>query len=167
MPALTMADSPPRACSSVKKSRRPGHGLRDLEQAPDELRPRRLDQPDLPVEHLGVAHAVVVRLLLELPPRVADERLQRDLVALVRRHRAVVVEEGEEARAGGARAVRARAGHGAHGRVRAACRRVASHQATVCSARRRASPPAGRARSAPAASGRIGIPARGSRKRVT
>ena len=77
----------------------PRHGLRDLEQAPDELRPRRLDQPDLPVEHLGVAHAVVVRLLLELPPRLADERLQRDLVALVRRHRAVVVEEGEEARA--------------------------------------------------------------------
>ena len=99
----------------------PGHGLRDLEQAPDELRPRRLDQPDLPVEHLRVAHAVVVRLLLELPPAVADERLQRDLVALVRRHRAVVVEEGEEARAGGglgAACLSRVAGHGesVHGR---------------------------------------------------
>ena len=106
------------------------------------------DQRDLPVEHLGVAHAVVVRLLLELPPGVADERLQRDLVALVRRHRAVVVEEGEEARAGGAARARA-CGPVGHAGVYTGAARVCSRRAQSL-----------------ARAGRIAVPARSSRKRV-
>ena len=86
------------------------------------------DKPDLPVEDLGVAHAVVVRLLLELPPGVADERLQRELVALVRRHRAVVVEQGEEARAGGALGARA-CGPGGHAGKSTGTARVAADRA--------------------------------------
>ena len=61
----------------------------------EKLLPRRADQPDLPVEDLGVAHTVGLSLGLEGPPGVTDEALQDYLVALVGRERAVVIKKGE------------------------------------------------------------------------
>ncbi len=108
-----MAARPPRSFERGEERRQPGRRFGHGGEHAEELVPRRPDQPDLAVEALGMAEAVGAQLVLDGAPRVADEVLEDDLVALVGGHGAVVVEQGEDraAAAAGVRVVSVSAGH--------------------------------------------------------
>ena len=101
-PALTTTARPPPSWSAATKPASPGAGSAQSTIAPISCARGACTSPIWRSKHSAWLDPALAHEVLEGSPRVADQPLQDHLVALVRRRRTVVIEEGEEVAQGAA-----------------------------------------------------------------